>query len=116
MIFKKLPLILSVLAFVWKTIGVGQTNSIWIETRLKQIHEAIIELVSSLSKANGTIFMRIVAQYWGEGKPIKDIISEKQTLISIVMHINSLTVNDMIYYMNELLLQNSFVVNEKVKS
>ncbi|CAF1093610.1 unnamed protein product [Adineta ricciae] len=115
LIFKKLPLILSVLAFVWKTIGVDQTNSIWVETRLKQIHEAIIELVSSLTKANGTIFMRTVAQYWGEGKPIKDIISEKQTLISILININNLTINDMIYYMNELLLQNSFVVNEKKK-
>ncbi|UJR10286.1 hypothetical protein I4U23_014493 [Adineta vaga] len=112
---KKFPLILSSLLFIWKTIGIDQTNSIWINSNIKQIRETILELISLLIKSHGVSFMRAVAQYWGESKLMKDNIDEKQMLIYILININNPTINDLIYYINELIIQNQSVKNDKKK-
>ncbi len=116
-ILNKLPLILSSLLFIWKTISTDPTNSIWLENSIKQIRETIIEFISSLTKSNGVSFLRAVAQCWGEykqqQKSSRDIIGEIQALFNILMNINNFTINDMIYNINEL-IRNQSTIDDKV--
>jgi hypothetical protein len=119
-ILNKFPLIVSSILFIWNTISISQTNSIWSETNIKQIRESIVEFVASLTKSNGISFLRAVARCWGERKQqqkvstvSRDNIGERQALINILMNINNFTINDMIYNMNEFIRTQS-ITNHKV--
>ena len=115
-------MIVSSLLFIWNIISTDQSNSIWSESNCKQIREVIIEFVASLTKSNSVSFLRAVAQCWGERKQIqksstsfRDNLGEKQALINILLNINSFTINDVIYNMNEFIRTQS-ITDEKVNS
>ncbi|CAF3570172.1 unnamed protein product [Adineta steineri] len=114
----KLPLILSSLLFIWKTLSIDQTNSIWLENNIKQIREIIIECVTLLTKSNGISFIHAIVKCWGEykqqQKSSKDNIGEIQALITILMNINNFTINDMIYNINEF-IRNQTTMSDKKK-
>ncbi len=119
-ILNKFPSIVSSILFLWNTISTDQTNSIWSESNIKQIREAIIEYIASLTKSNSVAFLRAAARCWGERKQQqkssiipRDNIGEKQALIDILMRINNFTINDMIYNMNEFIRTQS-ITNDKV--
>jgi hypothetical protein len=114
-ILNKFPLIVSSILFIWNTISISQTNSIWSETNIKQIRESIVEFVASLTKSNGISFLRDVARKQQQklSTVSRDNIGERQALINILMNINNFTINDMIYNMNEFIRTQS-ITNHKV--
>ncbi|CAF2541147.1 unnamed protein product [Rotaria sp. Silwood2] len=116
----KLPLILSSLLFIWKTISINQTNSIWLVKNIKLVREKIIEFMSSLTKSNGVSFLRAVVLCWSERKQQqkssiiqRDNVNEIQALIDILMNINNYTTNDIMYNMNTLIRNLSATNNKK---
>ncbi|CAF1108703.1 unnamed protein product [Rotaria sordida] len=122
-ILNKLPLILSSLLFIWKTLSINQINSIWLAKNIKLIRDKIIEFISSLTKSNGVSFLRAIILCWGERKQQqqqqkpsiiqRDNVNEIQALIDILMNINNYTTNDIIYNMNKLLRNLSTTNNKK---
>ncbi|CAF3374341.1 unnamed protein product [Rotaria sp. Silwood1] len=117
----KLPLIFSSLLFIWKTVSINQTNSIWLVKNIKLIREKIIDFISSLTKSNGFSFLRAIILCWGERKQQqktsiiqRDNVNEIQALIDILININNYTTNDIIYNMN-ILIQNLSTTNNKKK-
>lgn len=107
MILTKFPTIFSSLVFIWKSLSIDHTHSIWLGNKIKQIRDLIIEFLSSLTKSNGLTFIRTVVQYWSEYKhqqrSSKGQTDQIQTLTHILKSITSYSINDMIYNINELI-------------
>lgn len=105
MILTKFPTIFSSLLFIWKSLSIDHTHSIWLGNNIKHIRELIIDFLSSLTKSHGLTFIRAVIQYWSACKHQQQNCSKEQIhlLINILKQINNYSINEMIYNLNELI-------------
>lgn len=105
MILTKFPTIFSSFLFIWKSLTIDPSHSIWLGNNIKQIRELIIDFLSSLTKSHGLTFIRAVIQYWSACKRQQQHSStdQIQLLINILKQINNYSINEMIYNLNELI-------------